>query len=221
MVQKILGGVALLVLAFVVFVATRPSTYHVERSIDVSAPADVVFAQLDDFHAWAGWSPWEKLDSSIEKTYDGPARTVGSSYTWKGNSRVGAGKMTVQSLEPGKHLGLQVDFIVPFKSTVATDFTLAPKDGSGGDAVTLTWATDGQSTFMGKLFGLMISMDEILGPDYDKGLKALKELAEAEAVKQKAAAAEAAAAQAAAAQAAAAQAAAAQATAAQAAPQQH
>ena len=215
MVQKILAGVALL---FIVFVAMRPSTYHVERSIDVNAPAELVFAQLDDFHAWAGWSPWEKIDSSIEKTYDGPARTVGSSYGWKGNSRVGAGKMTVTALEPGKHLGLQVDFIVPFKSTVATDFTVAPK---GSDAVTLTWATDGKSTFMGKLFGLMVTMDELLGPDYETGRKGIKELAEAEAVKQKTEAAQAAAAQAAAAQAAAAQAAAAQANAAPAAAPAH
>src|SRR3954471_243454 len=93
--KKVLLVLVVVVIGFVAFAATRPDNYHVERSQKIAAPAEVVFAQLADFKAWAGWSPWDKRDPNMRKTYEGPAGAVGSSYAWEGNSKVGEGKMTV------------------------------------------------------------------------------------------------------------------------------
>jgi len=79
MLKAIALGLLVLLLGFLGFVAMRPETYHVERSASIAAPADVVFSHLDDFHAWAAWSPWEKLDPTMNKSFEGPARQVGSS----------------------------------------------------------------------------------------------------------------------------------------------
>src|SRR5688572_12502187 len=95
MLKKILIGLAVVVVAFVGYAATRPTEYRVERTATLAAPAEIVFDQLSDFRKWAAWSPWEKLDPNMKKTFEGPARGVGATYSWQGNDKVGKGKMTL------------------------------------------------------------------------------------------------------------------------------
>jgi hypothetical protein len=121
-------------------------------------------------------------------------------YSWK-SEKVGTGKMTTLESEPSKHVGIELKFIAPFENTARADFAFEP---AGPEATKVTWSMDGKNNFMGKLFGLFMDMDSMIGKDFEAGLAGLKSVAEADAQKR---AAERAAAQAAAAQAAAAQAA--------------
>jgi uncharacterized protein YndB with AHSA1/START domain len=165
------------VVVFLGFVATRPASYHVERVWTIDAPAEIVFAQLEDLRAWAAWSPWEKRDPTMEKSYDGPVGQVGSSYSWQGNDEVGKGTMTITERVPNEHLGIKLEFKEPFASVAETDFYLA----SAGPASTrVTWAMDGNNTFMGKLFGVFMDFDSMIGADYERGLAALEAVSEAE-----------------------------------------
>jgi len=201
MLKKIAIGFLVVVAGFVAFVASRPSHYHVERTLAIGAPASVVFDQVATMKTWRAWSPWDKIDPNVQMTYEGPERGVGASYSWKGNDEVGAGKMTtIESTEPS-HLGFDLQFLAPFESSSKASFDFKPS----GSTVDVTWSMDGESNFMSKLFGTFVSMDAMIGKDFDKGLAQLKTLAEAEAKKQEEqrAAAQVAAAQAAAAQAAA------------------
>jgi hypothetical protein len=111
MVKKMLGVLLLLIVGFVGFVATRPSSYHVERSASMAAPPEVVYAQVADFHAWAAWSPWEHLDPQMQRTYDGAPSGVGAIYAWTGNIKVGQGKMTITDAQPAQNVGIKLDFI--------------------------------------------------------------------------------------------------------------
>ncbi|HXK18635.1 MAG TPA: hypothetical protein VNG33_12570 [Polyangiaceae bacterium] len=52
-------------------------------------------AQVNDFHAWSGWSPWEKLDPNLKRSYEGAPAGVGAKYAWVGNKQVGEGRMTI------------------------------------------------------------------------------------------------------------------------------
>ncbi|MBC8133613.1 MAG: SRPBCC family protein [Deltaproteobacteria bacterium] len=189
MLKKILIVVAVLVAGFLVFVSTRPDSYHVERSTSIAAPAAVIFAQLDNFKAWPAWSPWEKRDPQMKKTFEGPPSGVGSSYSWQGNKDVGQGKMTILVSEPPNHIRYQLEFIEPFVSTAATGFTLA----SQGDKTNITWGMDGTNNFVSKIFGVFMNMDQMIGADFESGLAGLKAVAEAEAAKRAAAEAQAAA----------------------------
>ena len=72
MLKKILLALLVVVAGFLLFVSTRPDTYHVERSASVSAPPEVVFDRVNDLHGWADWSPWDKLDPAMKKTFSGP-----------------------------------------------------------------------------------------------------------------------------------------------------
>ncbi len=193
MLKKILIGLVVVVGGFFGFAATRPGTYRVERALKIEAPAAVVFAQLDDMKAWAAWSPWDKLDPQMKKTFDGPAKGVGAGYAWQGNDKVGKGKMAVTDSQAPTQIKYRLEFIEPFAAVATTGFALAP---DGDKAVGVTWSMAGTNDLMGKVFGIFMDMDKTIGADFEKGLLGLKDVSETEAAKQVAAAAAAAKAQA-------------------------
>jgi len=185
MLKKILGGLAVVLAVFLVIVATRPAHYHVERTVAIEAPAEVIYAELDDLRKWSAWSPWEKIDPNMKKTYEGPEHGVGASYTWQGNSDVGKGKMTVESAEPPRHVRYKLEFKEPMEGVAHADMKI---EKIGDKANKLTWGMDGDNNFVGKLFGMFMDMDKMIGEQFEKGLSELKGVAEAEAEKQRVAA---------------------------------
>lgn len=179
MLVKILVGVAGVLVLFAALVATRPSAYHVERSLAIAAPPDRVFGVLNDLHRFAGvlvffGSPWEKSDPNMRKSFGGPAAGVGQSLAWDGNKDVGAGTMTIEESVPGQKVGIKLEFAKPMKSTAACALTLA--NAPAGSIV--TWSMDGKHNFIGKAFGVFMDMDKMLGADIEKGLALLKTVAE-------------------------------------------
>ena len=179
MFEKILIGVVGVVVVFVVVVATRRSAYHVERTLEVAAPAELVFGVLNDLRRFAGvWvifgSPWEKADPNMQKTFEGPAAGVGQAVAWSGNMQVGTGKLTIEESVPGQKVRMKLVFVKPMKSTASSALTLARTP----TASFVTWSMDGNHNFIGKAFGLFMNMDNMLGADVEKSLAMLKSVAE-------------------------------------------
>jgi hypothetical protein len=157
-------------------VATRPAEFHIQRSIVVLAPPASVFAQVNDLHAWAGWSPWEKLDPKMEKRHGGPPAGEGATYAWKSEiGKVGQGRMTIAKSEAPALVLVTLEFIKPFVATNTITFTF---EGTA-EGTKVTWAMDGRNGFMGKVFALLMNMDRIVGGDFERGLAGLKSVAEA------------------------------------------
>jgi len=176
MLGKILMGLGVVVAAFVIMVATRPAEFHIERSIAVLAPPASVFTQVNDLHAWAAWSPWEKLDPKMEKTYGGPPVGPGATYAWKSESgKVGQGRMTIEKSDAPALVVVKLEFIKPFAATNTVTFSFDP----AADGTQVTWAMDGRNAFMGKAFALVMNMDKTVGGDFERGLVGLKAVAEA------------------------------------------
>jgi len=186
MFKRILIVLMVAVAGFVAFAATRPGTYRVERSTRIDAPQAVVFAQLDDFKAWAAWSPWEGKDPQMHKTYDGPVRGVGATYAWQGNQKVGEGRMTVTDSRPPADVKLRLEFIKPFAAVARTEFIVAPEVPG---TVSVTWSMEGTNNLIAKMFGIFMNMDTMIGNDFEAGLANLKRVAESEARRQEAEAA--------------------------------
>src|SRR5262245_20221017 len=174
MVRMILIGIVAVVVLFVLVVATRPPTIHIERSITIAAPPDRAFAHVNDFRAWPTWSPYEKKDPQMKRTLSGPSSGTGAMYAWSGNYEVGEGRMTiVESTQPSR-VGIKLEFTKPFTATNTATFTFAPV----ADGTRVTWAMDGQNSFVGKMMSLFMNMDKMVGDDFERGLVALKTLAE-------------------------------------------
>ncbi|NUR05889.1 MAG: SRPBCC family protein [Nocardioidaceae bacterium] len=154
---------------------TDSSTYTVERSTEIDAKPEHVYAQLVDFHRWTAWSPWEDLDPELQRTYSGPEQGVGATYAWKGNRKAGEGRMEItRAAEPGT-VAIALRFVKPFKSSSTSMFVLAP----AGEGTRVTWTMTGPKTFMTKVMGVFTSMDKLVGPDFEKGLARLKAVSEA------------------------------------------
>ncbi len=149
-------------------------TFTVERSEKIDAPAERVYSQMIDFRNWGAWSPWDALDPKMEKTYSGSESGVGAKYAWTGNRKVGEGRMEITEASEPSQIEVALDFLKPFKSSNTTTFTLEPE----GDSTNVTWSMTGPMTLMTKIMGIFKSMDKMVGPDFEKGLKNLKAVAE-------------------------------------------
>lgn len=154
--------------------ADSTATFRVERSIDIDAPPDTVFGFLADFHRWQAWSPWEAIDPTMYRGFSGPEAGVGSMYEWSGNRKAGAGRMVILEAEAPRSLEIALDFIKPFKSRSTATFALDAT--AGGSHV--TWLMEGPKTFMTRVMGVFMSMDKAIGPDFERGLAKLKDVAE-------------------------------------------
>ena len=175
MLKKILIGLGALLALMLIVISLQPATFHVERSITMAAPPEAAFAQVNDLHAWGAWSPWEKLDPALKRTYDGAPAGIGAKYAWVGNKDVGEGRMTVEKSEPGKLVGIKLEFLKPFEATNTATFTFEKTP----DGNKTTWAMDGNNNFISKAMCLVMDMDKMIGPDFERGLASLKTAAEA------------------------------------------
>lgn len=173
--KRVLLFLLLAIVVFLGYAATRPPTFHVERSASIAAPPDTVYAHVVSFQGWHAWSPWEKLDPTMKLEAAGEDGSVGSSSSWSGNDKVGAGKMTLTGVEPPSRVSMRLDFLKPFESTSTATFTLAP-DASGTH---VTWAMDGPMNYMSKVMCIFVNMDKMVGGDFEKGLASLKQVSEA------------------------------------------
>jgi uncharacterized protein YndB with AHSA1/START domain len=174
MVKIVILVVFALVAGVLIAAAMRPSEFSVQRSVSIQAPADKIFAMVNDFHQWPAWSPWEHLDPTMKRTLGGAASGPGAIYAWDGSSKVGAGRMEIKEATAPSRIGIQLDFIRPFEGHNVTDFTFTPR----GDSTEVTWLMHGPSPFISKLMGLFVNMDTMIGKDFEAGLANLKAAAE-------------------------------------------
>lgn len=166
--------VVVAIAGILIYAATRPDTFRVQRSASIKAPPDRIFALINDLHAWGAWSPYEKKDPAMKRTFAGASAGKGAVYEWDGDKNVGKGRMEIIEAVPPSKVVIKLDFIKPFEGHNTAEFTLEPK----GDGTTVTWAMFGPSPLMMKVMGLFMNMDNMIGNDFAAGLANLKAVAE-------------------------------------------
>jgi uncharacterized protein YndB with AHSA1/START domain len=174
MIKTIVIVLVVAVAAIFVYAATKPDAFRVQRATSIKAPPEKVFALINDFHKWAGWSPWEKLDPEMKRTHSGVAEGKGAVYAWEGNSKVGAGRMEIKESSPSSKIVIKLDFIKPFEGHNTAEYTLETK----GDSTDVTWAMYGPAPFISKVMQVFVSMDSMIGKDFETGLANMKSIAE-------------------------------------------
>ena len=175
MFKKIAIAIVVLIAALLAYAATRPDAFRVERSASIKAPPEKIFALINDLRRWDSWSPWEKKDPAMKRTFGSDATSgKGATYAWEGNSDVGQGRMEIAESVPPSKVTIKLDFVKPFEAHNIVDFTLEPK----GDATHVTWAIHGPSPYISKLVGVFCNMDSMIGKDFEAGLAGLRAIAE-------------------------------------------
>jgi hypothetical protein len=114
------------------------------------------------------------MDPGMARTFSGPESGVGAMYGWSGNKQVGTGKMEILGSVPPQTIVIALDFLAPFEAHNTAEFTLTP----AGDSTEVTWTMRGPNTFLGKVMSVFVSMDKLVGPDFEQGLANLKAVAE-------------------------------------------
>jgi len=174
MIVDIILLVVVLVVAFLIFVATRPDDFRITRSATMAAPPSSVFPQVNDFSKWNDWSPWAKMDPDCKNTFEGPASGEGAVFAWEGNSKVGAGRMTIIESRTAELVRIRLEFFKPFQATNLAEFTFTP----AGSGTTVSWSMSGKNGFLGKLIGTLMNCDKMIAGQFDQGLAAMKAIVE-------------------------------------------
>jgi hypothetical protein len=173
MLKKILIVIVVAIAGVFALAATKPDTFHFERAAMINAPPDKVGSFVNDFHRWQAWSPWEKLDPNMKRTYSGPDSGVGATYAWEGNSDVGSGRMQITNAT-ATQVDIDLDFMAPMATSNKTRFMLTP----AANGTSVVWSMDGPMPYMSKLMTVFVSMETLLAKDFETGLANLKSAAE-------------------------------------------
>jgi uncharacterized protein YndB with AHSA1/START domain len=154
--------------------ATQPNTFRVERAMTINAPAEKIFAIVTDLRRGAEWSPYEKKDLAMKKTFSGPATGPGSQLAWDGNSDVGAGTLTIADAKAPSRVVLKLDMTRPMEGHNTIEYDLAPESGG----TKMTWSMHGPMNIVSKVMCTFMSLDKMVGKDFEQGLQNLKAIAE-------------------------------------------
>jgi hypothetical protein len=95
-------------------------------------------------------------------------------YEWAGNRKAGQGRMEITYASPRSKVTIKLDFLKPFEGHNTTEFTLESK----GSSTDVTWAMYGPQAYVAKIMSVFISMDSMIGKDFDSGLSNMKAIAE-------------------------------------------
>jgi uncharacterized protein YndB with AHSA1/START domain len=166
--------VVVLIAGVLIFAATKPDTFRVRRSASIKAPPEKIYALINDFKRWEAWSPWEKKDPAMKKTFGAVTSGKGATYAWEGNKDVGKGRMEIAESVPSSKIALRLDFEMPFEAHNTVEFTLEPEGG----ATKVMWTMHGPSNYISKLMQVFVSMDRMVGKDFEAGLANLAAVAE-------------------------------------------
>jgi hypothetical protein len=175
MLKIILIALAVIIIVLAVVVTLQPAEFRVARSATMSAPAQVIFAQVDDLRKWEAWNPWQKIDPAMKLTFAGPPAGPGASYSWMGNNQVGEGRLTITESRPNDLVRINLEFMKPFAATNTATFTFKPE----GNQTAVTWSMEGRNNFFAKAIHLCMNMDKMVGGQFEKGLADMKSVAEA------------------------------------------
>jgi len=174
MLKTIAIAVAVPIAAALIYAATQPDTFRVQRSASIQAPPERIFPLLSDLHGHRAWSPWEKKDPGMKRTYSGSPSGTGAVYEWDGNEEIGRGRMEITQSIPHSRVVLAMHFLEPFEAHNTADFTLEPR----GESTTVTWAIYGPQPYLAKVMHLFFDVDGMIGTEFEAGLASLKVITE-------------------------------------------
>lgn len=174
MVLKILVVIALLIVVVLIFAATRPNSFQVQRSITINAAPDKIFPLVNDLKQWESWAPEDRKDPAMKTTYSGPASGAGAISEWDSTGRGGKGRMQIAESIPLSKVSVKVDFVRPFQAHNLNEFRLEPS----GTSTKVTWSIQASQLYAMKVMGIFMSMQDVFGKHIEAGLNNLKVLTE-------------------------------------------
>lgn len=174
MILKTIIVIAILIAGVLIFAASKPATFHIQRSIAIQASPDKVFPLINNLHNWPYWAPQDREDATTRRTFSGPESGVGAVSDWIGSGSTGQGRMSIIESVPANRVTIKVDFEKPFVAENINEFVIEPD----GQSTTVTWSMHGPNLYIMKLMSVFTNMDKVMGKHFETGLENLKAAAE-------------------------------------------
>lgn len=166
--------IVLAIAGVLVFAATKPDTFKIQRTASINAPADKIFPLINDLHRFNAWNPYEKKDPNLKGSYSGTESGKGARYAFDGNKDVGRGSLEITDSTAPTRVAMQLRMTAPMEANNNIEFTLEPR----GTTTSVTWSMHGGMSFVAKLMSVFVDMDKMIGKDFETGLANLKAVAE-------------------------------------------
>ncbi len=156
----------ILVVAFAIYVGSRPADFNFERSRTIQAPVSVLFNKVNDFKNWPAFSPWIEQDTAAQIRFGEVSRGVGGEYEWEGEI-LGVGNMRTDAAVKDQSISQTINFLKPYEATSNVNWRFRPVE----NGTEVTWQMDGEKNFLSKLYTVFMgSIEEMTGPDFERGL---------------------------------------------------
>ena len=151
-----------------------PTRWSVERQVEIAAPPDRIFAELDDLRAWRRWSPWqESAYPGLVFRYAGPPRGKGAEVSWNSEA-TGDGRLRIEESVPPRELSFSMTF-QQGRIRARDPLRLIPL---AGGRTRVVWSDQGSlgRTLLGRLSLPVI--ERSMGRDLERGLAQLAAVVE-------------------------------------------
>ncbi|MDF4202704.1 SRPBCC family protein [Maribacter sp. SA7] len=164
----ILGVIVALV---IILALIAPKSYQVSRSIELEHPPEQIWPHLKFLKKQQQWSPWARKDPDMELIFTGIDGEVGATSHWNGNKEVGEGEQEITRIVEGERIEQDLRFLKPYKSQSDCYMNLESLEGNRSK---VTWGFAGNNKFPMSIMMLFMSMDKMVGKDFEAGLENLK-----------------------------------------------
>lgn len=143
----------------------------------LQASQERIFPLINETKNWEKWSPWVEYDPNMQLTYSEPSAGAGAWYSWKGNGKVGYGKLSIQSSTPNASIETILNY--EDQESALGGFKLSAVD----NGTKVEWYIDLGDLNQGignRFFGgyKYLLMKHFLGKDFGKGLENLDNISQ-------------------------------------------
>jgi hypothetical protein len=167
----VLAAIAVAIVGILIFAATKPDTFAIERSTSIAAAPDAIFPLINDLRAHRSWSSFDQ-DPATQRTYSGPSKGPGSALEFADKKCVG--RLDITDAAQPSQVTMRLRMTKPMSCDNVVKFSLVPR----GSSTDVTWTMSGPQPFLGKLMSTVINCDKMVGTQFEKGLADLKTVAE-------------------------------------------
>ncbi len=173
---KIIGFGLLILIAIPLIIALFVSNdMNYEKSINIDAPIEVVWENVNSLSDLDKWSPLNEYDPNMQKKISGTDGTVGAKQEWESDvDEVGKGSQTITKLDPPNLIETDLKFYTPYESEAKGYVKLVEE----GDNTLATWGFDSEMPYPFNVMKVFVDFEELMDEEFSKGLTNLKRLSE-------------------------------------------
>ncbi|MCX6108436.1 MAG: SRPBCC family protein [Proteobacteria bacterium] len=175
MLGKVVVVLGLIILVFFGYIYSRPATMLISRELLIKASPEKLFPYINNAQKSNEWMPWAESDPGVKMVYTGPQEGLGAISSWDSTGKMGTGQAEVVESVALKVVKTQLTYTKPMVMKQLAEVSLNPT----AEGTVVRWSVTGENGFLGKLFGVLMNMDAMVGGEFEKGLGKLKAIAEA------------------------------------------